>query len=206
MRWNFQVRRGPVVAELLAASQTASVVSLGRTSRGRRRTLGSTAQSVVRESSRPILILGDEGELRSPLTVVYTGSEGSERALRFAANLHQRRGAAIRVLVWGGERAQQLTELIRRADALLRQEGVEATVLAATGGELGAILAREAGALVLPARMPPSWLSSAARSSWFPSGHSPTTVTAPSLTMSLATAASPGPVTGNRDCPSLAVA
>ena len=150
VRWNFQVRRGPVVAELLAASQSASVVSLGRTSRGHRRTLGSTAQSVVRKSSRPVLILGDQGELRSPLTVVYTGSEGSERALRFAVNLHQRRGAAILVLVWGGERAQQLTELIHRADALLRQEGVEATVLATTGGELGAILSRETGALVLP--------------------------------------------------------
>ena len=150
VRWTFQVRRGLVVAELLAAAHTASLVSLGRTSRGRRLRLGSTAEVVVRESPRPVLLLGDGGELRSPLTALYTGTEGSERALRFAVSLQRRNGGGLRVFVWSQGDGQRTVELTRELHAVLQQSAVEASVVVATGGELGMLLAREAGTLVLP--------------------------------------------------------
>lgn len=149
LRWTFQVRRGRVVTELLAASRSATVVSMGRRSRGRRRQLGSTAASVLRESPRPVLVLSEEGELRLPLTVVYTGSEASERALRFAVNLQYRNHGDLRVLVWSRGDRQREEELSRSVEVMLRKAAVEARIVPVTGRELGAALAQEGGTLVV---------------------------------------------------------
>lgn len=150
VRWTFQVRRGPVVAELLAASQAASIMSLGRASRRHRKKLGSTAQSVALQSARPILILGEDGELRSPLTVVYTGTETANRALRLAINLQYRDQIGVYVLVWTDEDGEQIDELRNQVDAIVGQAGVQANVSVATGGELRDILGQLAGTLLLP--------------------------------------------------------
>ena len=150
IRWDFSVRRGPVVTELLAASQSASVVSVGRTGRGRRSSLGSTAQSIVRECSRPVLVSGQGVELRLPLTVVFTGTEASERAMQFVLNLrHQRIRNGIRILVWGGDNSQRLEDLRRRAASLVQQAGADALIISAVAGSLSAIVGQEPGTLVL---------------------------------------------------------
>lgn len=99
LKWRFGVRRGQVVPELLKAAQEASLMSLGRTSLARRRALGSTAQSMVRQSSRPLLILGERGGAVSPLTVVYTGSPASKRALSFGRDLAAKHDETLRVLI-----------------------------------------------------------------------------------------------------------
>lgn len=150
VRWTFQVRRGSVAAELLAAAHSASLVSLGRTSRGRRLRLGSTAATVVRESTRPVLLLGDGGELRPPFTALYTGTEGSERALRFAVRLQQSNGGGLRVLVWSQGAGERTVEVTRKLNVLLQQSAVEASIVVATDSDVGRLLAREAGTLVLP--------------------------------------------------------
>lgn len=149
VRWHFQVRRGPVVNELLDASRTAAMLSLGRTRRGRQRRLGSTAESIVLQSSRPVLILGEEGELRLPLTVVYTGTEASDRALSFALNLRRQASNGVRIVVWPSEKGQQIDDLGRRAISLAQEADVDATIVAAAGGDLSSILARQTGTLVL---------------------------------------------------------
>lgn len=100
VRWHFEVRRGAVVEELLAAAQQATLLSLGRAGRPRRKHLGSTAQSLMRQSPRPLLILGEEDGLRVPLTVVYTGSPAARRAVSLAARLGERGGRPVQVLSW----------------------------------------------------------------------------------------------------------
>lgn len=100
VRWQFHVRRGGVVDELLAAAEQATLLSLGRAGRARRKRLGSTAQSLVRLSPRPLLILGEEGGLRYPLTVVYTGTPAARRAVALAARLGERGRRPVQVLLW----------------------------------------------------------------------------------------------------------
>jgi len=150
IRWEFSVLRGPVVTELLAASQSAVVVSVGRTSRGRRTNLGSTARSIVRESSRPVLITGQGAELRLPLTVVFTGTQASERTLQFALTIGNRRmHNGIRILVWSQDNGQRLDELRRRAASLAREVAVDALIVSAVGGNLNTIVSQERGTLVV---------------------------------------------------------
>lgn len=149
VRWTFQVRRGSVVTELLAGSQSASMMSLGRTSR-RQRTLGSTAASIVRQSPRPVLILDEKGELQPPLTVVYTGTETADRALRLAIRLHDPNQVGIRVLIWAGESGHPVEKLRLQAETIVQQADVPATILVVSKGGMRAILAQETGTLMLP--------------------------------------------------------
>ena len=125
VRWTFQVRRGAVVAELLAASQSAAMLSLGRAGRRRRQTLGSVAESVVRQCSRPVLILGEEGGLTRPLSVLYTGSEAADRALRLAIDLEVRNPGGLRVWVWDDPAAGPPAERLQaHANARLAEVGL----------------------------------------------------------------------------------
>lgn len=150
-RWSFQVRRGPVVTELLAASEGAAMLSLGRAGRRERKALGSTAQSVLGKASRPVLILGERGGLQYPLTVVYTGSVASERALALGVSLARRSHTLLRVWVWAGE-GEKPERLHTRLEATLARESVRArieTVFSATP-MLAVLQAGDGGTLILP--------------------------------------------------------
>jgi nucleotide-binding universal stress UspA family protein len=100
VRWSFRVRRGPVVSELLEAARNAALISLGRAGQVRRTTLGSTARSLLSQSRRPLLLLGEGAGLAYPLTVLYTGSPAAQRALDLAARLARRHSSPVRVLLW----------------------------------------------------------------------------------------------------------
>ena len=152
VRWTFQVRRGAVVAELLAASQSASMLSLGRAGQSQRKTLGSTAESIVRQSSRPVLILGEDGGLKHPLSVLYTGTEAADRALRLAIDLELRNSGGLVVWVWGESDAEMPADALQaRANALLAEAGLPVTAAVMTERNLPAMLdKRNKGTLILP--------------------------------------------------------
>lgn len=89
VQWTFQVRRGGVERELLNEAENALLLSLGRTNWLARRGLGSTAQYLVRELHRPLLLLGQREDIHGPLTLVYNDSASAERALQLAVRLVQ---------------------------------------------------------------------------------------------------------------------
>lgn len=160
VRWTFEVRRGAVVAELLAASQSAAMVSLGRgpsgRGRSRRQTLGSVAESVVRQSSRPVLILGEQGGLKRPLSLLYTGSEAADRALRLAIDLEVRREPSarggLRVWVWREAGSDSPPDRLQaRANGILAGAGLQPSATTITDQDLAALLdVRNEGTLILP--------------------------------------------------------
>jgi nucleotide-binding universal stress UspA family protein len=114
--WRFQVRRGSVAAELLHAAQTARMLSLGRAGSSRRMTLGSTAQAVVAQATRPLLILGESRTTQPPLVLFYTGDESSRRALALAVQLAPRYEQ--RLQIWLRAAAEQSSA----TEAELREE------------------------------------------------------------------------------------
>lgn len=150
VRWTFQVRRGAVVDELLAAAEQATLLSVGRAGRARRKRLGSTAQSLLRLSPRPVLIMGEEGGLRYPLTVVYTGSPAARRAVALAARLGERGRRPVQVLLWQTDATNpDATETEAEVRILLGAAAGECR--AVTRRELYEILnTREGGTVVLP--------------------------------------------------------
>lgn len=168
VRWTFQVRRGAVAAELLAASQSAAMVSLGRASRSRRQTLGSVAESIVRQSSRPVLILGEQGGLKRPLSLLYTGTEAADRALRLAIDLEIRRGSGsplgrepsereagpggLRVWVFSGAGSDTPpSRLQNKANGMLAEAGLQPTAAPITEQDLSQLLdLPNQGTLILP--------------------------------------------------------
>lgn len=150
-RWSFQVRRGPVASELLAASESASILSLGRAGGRGHKALGSTAQSILLKASRPVLILGERGGLHYPLTVVYTGSEAAERTLALGISLARRSHTLLRVWVWSGK-GDKPERLQARVEAALAGESVAAQIETALSAApmLAALQADDGGTLILP--------------------------------------------------------
>ncbi|MFN8491979.1 MAG: universal stress protein [Caldilineaceae bacterium] len=100
VQWSFQVTRGGVTNELLAAAENAMLFSIGRASRVSNRRLGSTTELVIKRSGRPVLILDDKGQIRHPLTLLYTGTESAERAFQLAIRLAQRDHDELHILLW----------------------------------------------------------------------------------------------------------
>lgn len=150
VRWSFQVRRGSVVNELLAATQDADLLSLGRSGHVRRNTLGSTARALVQRSRRPLLLLGTEGGLVYPLIAVYTGSAASQRTLQWLATLTHYTHRTVRVLlVARPESPHTMTELENEARSILGNVTAE-FVSVRYGNILTTLRAHDGGTLVLP--------------------------------------------------------
>jgi nucleotide-binding universal stress UspA family protein len=97
--WSFQVTRGSVADELLAAAANAQLISLGSYQRAPGSQMGDAADAVIRQTPRPVLILGPQARLARPFTLVYTGSERAERALQFAIRLARRAERSLQVIL-----------------------------------------------------------------------------------------------------------
>lgn len=101
VRWSFQVARGAVEQELLAAAEHAAVLSLGRAGWMAGARLGSTTRTIVQRTMRPLLILGNRDGLSHPLTVLYDGSTSADRALTLAVRLAQQNSQTLALLLVG---------------------------------------------------------------------------------------------------------
>ncbi len=148
--WSFHVSRGAVVEELLTASNRAALLTLGRAGQVRRKSLGSTARELVRQSRRPMLILGETGRFQTPLTAVYTGTPASARALRWIAEVIRHGPQPVRVFVLAPpDGAQTPAELQDSARALLGDVQIE-FIAVRYGNILATLHAHDGGTLVLP--------------------------------------------------------
>jgi nucleotide-binding universal stress UspA family protein len=127
--WTFRVLRGAVVDELLAAAESAALMSMGRAGRLRRKGMGSTARTLAGRVRRPLLISSESVGLEYPLTVLYTGTPSAERALALAVRLARRQPERLHVVLWGGDAAQELDRLERAACGLLESDEAAGEVL-----------------------------------------------------------------------------
>lgn len=150
VRWNFHVRRGSVVNELLAAAQSADLLSIGRSGQTRRSTLGSTARELVQKSQRPVLLLDTNGGFVYPLIAIYTGSDTSRRVLQWLTTLAHPEHRAVRVLlVVRPDIERTVEQLESEARAILGDLPVEFTIVR-YGDVLLTLRAHNGGTLVLP--------------------------------------------------------
>lgn len=149
VRWSFQVTRGAVEHELLAAAENSVLLSLGRTGWLTGSRLGSTTRSVVQRTPRPLLILGNHEGLTHPLTVIYNGSASADRALALAVRLAQRDGHALNILLVG----QDVVETWQmQISTVLDAQSVQPTFLPVenAGVLMGLLQRMKNNSLVLP--------------------------------------------------------
>ncbi len=113
--WSFKVVRGVVAQEVLNAGSSAHMVSLGRTGRTPGKKIGSTAQALVRNTRRPVIVQMHK-PLEGPFLAAYTGDEPSDNTLRLAMQLALARRSRLDVMLLNqsdekkAEIAQQLAE------------------------------------------------------------------------------------------------
>lgn len=118
VRWSFQVVRGQLHTQVVAAAAPADLVVV----RG-----GEEAPAVAIAAPCSVLVLGSADRPGTPAMVVYGSSRAADRALVAAARLASPRGGDPRltVLVTPGERAAMAARR-EQAGIVLRQLGREA--------------------------------------------------------------------------------
>lgn len=147
--WSFRVVRGKVSKELLAATQSAGLVTLGRVGRSMGKRYGSTAQALVDQSKQPVLLLGDSG-LTFPMTVICSKSPASTRALHLAILLMNDVDHSLRVLYLVEKSAipEEFKQLIN--DLKQRDIAVDCQILNPEQNLFETLQASHHGLLLLP--------------------------------------------------------
>ena len=85
---SFEVLRGAVTEELLAASARADLLALGKTSTdSSRRQLGSSAHAAVTQGSTPVLVVRRLLPMPRPVLTYYDGTRVADDALGLAVHL-----------------------------------------------------------------------------------------------------------------------
>jgi len=122
----FQVTRGQVATEVIAAGANADVIFVGRTrEQARASRLGSTARAVLSRSRRTVFCVRHRPVSGRAVVAAYDGSEASGRALRVAADLAGPGPDGVVILVPAGADVEVMT---REALALLGELGKFARV------------------------------------------------------------------------------
>ena len=110
VKWSFQVVRGAVTDQLLAASTTAQMMSLGRVGRSPGKRTGSTAQAIARQTQRPVVIQSAQRKVAGPYTLVYTGSVASINAALLTVQLAAQDDNPVTLLAFGVSSLEGLAE------------------------------------------------------------------------------------------------
>ena len=154
VNWSFEVVRGNVTKELLAASNHSVLLTLGRVGRTPGKRFGSTAKTIVAQAACPIFLLSDEG-LRYPLTVIETGSPASDRALALALTLMTGREETLFVIAMTDpqQNEDEQEQRARQRQVHLEADGLTVRILdAEDSAQLPRMLQSLAhGTLILPA-------------------------------------------------------
>jgi len=154
VKWSFQIARGEVAHEVVAAAEEADMLVLGKVSRPliRRIRLGSTALAAAVQAPCCVLLLQRDEDIRPPVVVTFDGSPIAQRAIKIAARLARRNGGYLAVLVVADTLDEEyrlqaeIADWLRRQGLLVRFRRLpEASVPALTQ----ALQAERSGVLVL---------------------------------------------------------
>ena len=150
--WSFRVARGRVAEELLSAAEQAQLLSLGYCGRAPGSAVGAASEVILRRSTRPVLVLGQNDTQPSTFTLIDHPSLSGERALEFGLRLAQRTGQALQIVVPRPGDEDPITRLAWLRAELARRN-IPARIIQ---GSSTATLARQlselpTGTLILPA-------------------------------------------------------
>jgi nucleotide-binding universal stress UspA family protein len=154
VKWSFQIVRGEVAHEVVAAAEEADMLILGKVSRPlvRQIRLGSTALAAAIQAPCCVLLLQRDEGIRPPVLVTYDDSPVARRAIKIAARLARRHGGYLAVLIVAATADEEyrlqaeMAEWLRRQGLLVRFRRLpEASVSALTQ----ALKAERGGVLVL---------------------------------------------------------
>lgn len=101
--------------------------------------LGSTAQSVVRRSGKPVLVTPEHFREINNMAIAYDGSAPAHKALKLAASLSKQAAWPLSVVMVETDRTA-VENLSKKAEALLSEFEIESTAIILRGNEDKALL------------------------------------------------------------------
>ncbi|MDH3254007.1 MAG: universal stress protein [Acidobacteriota bacterium] len=150
--WSFRVARGAVSSEIAAAAAGADIVSLGQVGWSARpqRALGAAASAVLEHKSSCTLLMRRTLDVRTPVLVLYDGSDQGERALALARQLAGDEPGALEVLLIGADESVLRSRLESAASTEAKAAVIGVVGSATDPGLARALKQAAAGSLVVP--------------------------------------------------------
>lgn len=156
IRWSFQIRRGRVAAEILAAFAGHDLVAIGRAGMqpGFRR-LGSTARSLLAGAGFPVMLIGPQPARAERVLAIFDESPSARPVVRRALELTPP-GQPLHVLVWAsgreelasletalielaGSHALEIHELVGRDESAMMERVMRIAPTVLVVGQVGAL-------------------------------------------------------------------
>jgi len=151
---SFQVVRGDVAAEVLAAASEADLLSIGKVGRPvfQPVSLGSTALAVVDQAAQSVLFLQQAMYIAPPSVTVYDGSDLSRRSLHIASSIAERLGGFLTVILYPREREysalrHDVSDRLRERELLIRYRELSSL---GPSTLIGAVYTEQTGFFVMP--------------------------------------------------------
>jgi hypothetical protein len=118
LKYTFRSVRGGVEKELLTATESADLITIGRIGWSHKKLseLGRTAKTIIEETNKPVLILQQGWHIGNTTVVIYDGTESGERALIIAEQLALKQNNKLKVILdpGKGEEEGELKEAVYR--------------------------------------------------------------------------------------------
>lgn len=162
VRWSFRVERGAVTSVIAQAAREADVVALGRAGMGTSGPgrLGSTARALATHKTQSVIVVQAPLTTGETVVVLFDGSGACARSVRTSAQLCERLGAGLVILVPVADRAEPVrrSQLMEAATELVQQFDVRVVVrsVASSGNVVPSTIQAEAPALCVVACQPES--------------------------------------------------
>lgn len=121
--WNFLVRRGRVVSEILKQNAAADLTVIGKLGRSlKKASLGSTVLSLVEQGQGQTLILQERLKASTPLLTVFNGSDLALRSLNLSAEIARAVMGRIEVLI-PAKSEEEFQKLSEQTHSIFQTEG-----------------------------------------------------------------------------------
>ena len=152
---SWETKEGKVADQILEAAQKADLITIGR--RGRSslssKKLGSTAQTLIQKSEKPILVLKKGLQLGKSIAALYDSSAESRKGLQLALSLAEKNDRRLSILVTNN-RQESAGERNKRVEKMVDNTSIPVSVTMLNQPSIGsfihAINRQRSGLLVIP--------------------------------------------------------
>lgn len=155
---SWRSEKGKVDEKILEAAKDADLITIGlKGVSARRKILGSSAQRIIKEADKPILILKEGLRLGTTITAVYDGSNESRKGIEMALHIAEKNETTLTVLVVDNNSEAQ-DEQNKKLENLLQDSPVFAEIELLdqpnTTHFINAINQQKNGLLIVPKNQP----------------------------------------------------
>jgi len=155
IKYSFRTVRGGVEEEILTATESADLITLGRLGHSFRKhtELGKTAKTIIHQSRKPVLMLQQGWHIGNTNVAIYDGTDTSKKGLILAKQIAQSQGNRLLIVLYLPE-ISHYNERVEEIDHIFEDSEIKYQIRLMRDSDLKElnrlIKKQEGGLLIIP--------------------------------------------------------